>query len=117
MLSVLLSTIIICLTYFICKKIQTNAYIKVHLEHLDFERAKYINANPSMDKRKESPYKLKRVMHKESQQWGYTIAYKVDNENYTCPNGYYQILDIEKAKKVLNEMEMVEGYIKTTWDD
>lgn len=117
----IISTLIICFTYWVCKKTQTNAYERVHQlyveledEKLKMEKARRRALEPK-PLRPDSPYKLKRVMHNDSGVWGYTISMKNTDEFYTH-KGTYQVMNFDQAKRVLNETENAEGYTMTAWE-
>lgn len=107
-MTLIIVAIICCVTIVICKLIQISSYHKA----LEMERELYsteiIGEDPNA---KKSPYTLTREMHSTTQSWGWTV--NKDGVKVKSESGYYQILDLSKARELMNLMEENEGYEKT----
>ncbi|BEH88451.1 hypothetical protein [Klebsiella phage phiKp_21] len=97
--------VICCVTVIICKSIQVKSYHKA----LEMEKNLYSTEISGEDPNaKKSPYSLTRELHVESETWGWTV--NRNGEKVKSSNGYYQILNLDKAQELMNTMEKIDGY-------
>lgn len=98
-----------CVTIIICKVINTISYHKA----LNTERDLYsgvIRTTKSGKKLKKSPYSLRRTQARNGN-WGYSVC---KSGSLVVGSDYrYQVLSLEDATELMNEMERVDGCEQT----
>jgi hypothetical protein len=113
-MNVIICTVLLCVTYFICTKIRTNAYINAEREYLRL-RKKEMTPKKELPK---SPYYLKRSASTDGR-WGYGLFDTRTNDFIRGKStGLYQIfLDVNVGLRTLNEIEALEGFELSTIGD
>lgn len=77
----------------------------------EIERDRLVKAEEDKNKKKESPYIINRTRNRDT--WGYSIYFKSTGKPLTS-EGYHQFFRTASAAlETLNEMEALQGYIKT----
>lgn len=111
MLTVILCTLMCCVTIIICRLIN-NASLEKAFEH---ERNLKELENPTPFKKQKSPYSLRRVLHSKSKKWGYCLL--EGGGIYTSVDGYYEVnYDIKDAIELLWTMEDLGNYERTKFE-